>query len=233
MSNVTGYTPPLEVIGEICRDKGIKLLVDGAQAVGHRKLDCGRIGIDYLAGAGHKGLHGVMGTGFLVYGKRSFINPLTYGGTGTESDNLLQPSAPPESLESGTLNLPGIAALKAGLLWTERHFERINARTAELSYYLHEEMARSGIKTYSVPGSPLLTFRIEGRDSAAVSDLLSSRYGIATRGGLHCAPLAHRMLGTLKTGLVRASLGCHLKKTDARALVRAIKEIAASTNHDK
>ena len=233
MSNVTGYAPPLDVIGEICRDKGVKLLVDGAQALGHRKIDCGRIGIDYLAGAGHKGLHGIMGTGFLIYGKRSFVNPLTYGGTGTESDNLLQPLAPPESLESGTLNLPGIAALKEGLLWTERQFDRINERTAELSFYLHEELSRIGIKTYSVAGSPILTFAIEGKDSAAVSDLLSARYDVATRGGLHCAPLAHKTLGTIKSGLVRASIGCHLKKRDAKALVRAVKEIAAATNLDK
>ena len=233
MSNVTGYAPPLETYGEICRDRGVKLLVDGAQAIGHKRIDFDRIGIDYLAGAGHKALHGIMGTGFLIYGKRSFINPLTYGGTGTESDNLLQPSAPPESLESGTLNLPGIVALKEGLLWTTRHFDPINEHTAVLSYYLHSELAKSGIKTFSVAGSPLLTFEIPGIDSVGAADLLSTEFGIATRGGLHCAPLAHRTLETLESGLVRASIGCHNTHRDAKALIRAVREIAASTKSDR
>ena len=232
MSNVTGYATPLGAIGEMCRTRGIRLLVDGAQALGHGRIDCDGIGIDMLAGAGHKGLHGVMGTGFLIY-KHVFITPLTYGGTGTESDNLLQPSAPPESLESGTLNYPGIAALKEGLRWTEHNMDKIGARTSELSYYIHSALKEAGIETYSVAGSPIVSFRIKGRDSATIADELNERYGIATRAGLHCAPLAHRALGTLETGLVRASIGCAVSRRDARALIRAIKEIGASTKVDE
>ena len=233
MSNVTGYTPPLKAIGELCADKGIKLLVDGAQAFGHMRIDCDEIGIDMIAGAGHKGLHGTMGTGFLIYGRSTFVNPLIYGGTGTESDNLLQPATPPESLESGTLNLPGIAALKEGLTWSEKHFEARNRRIAELSFFLHAELEKAGVTTYSVKGSPLVTFAVEGKDSAEVANLLNTRYGIATRAGLHCAPLAHRTLGTLRRGLVRASIGCHNTTGDAKALVRAVKEIALSTGSDE
>ncbi|HCJ01946.1 MAG TPA: hypothetical protein DHV31_03530 [Clostridiales bacterium] len=229
MSNVTGFSPPLESIGEICAQKGVKLLVDGAQAIGHKRISFDKIGIDYLCGAGHKALHGIMGTGFLLYGKKNFVNPLMYGGTGTESDNLTQPSLPPESLESGTLNLLGIAALKEGIAWTKKHRENNESRIYDLSLYLHDALLQTGIPTYSVKGSPLLTFRIEGSSSGEVAELLNREYKIALRAGLHCAPLIHKALGTEKQGLVRASIGVHNTKKDAKKLIEAIKRIAGTT----
>ena len=232
MSNVTGYAPPLFEIGELCAKRGVKLLVDGAQALGHLPIDFDKIGIDLLAGAGHKGLHGTMGTGFLIYRKHTFVTPLLYGGTGTESDNLSQPTEPPESLEAGTINLTGIAALRAGLNWTKKHFEKTNEGIADLSFYLHDALKDRGINVYSVAGSPILSFALPKKTSATVADLLNSRYGIAVRAGLHCAPLAHKRLGTEKEGLVRVSFGCHNTMSEAKKLIRAIDEIA-STKCDK
>ena len=227
MSNVTGYAPPLADIGELCAKKGIKLLVDGAQALGHLPLSFDKIGIDLLCGAGHKSLYGVMGSGFLVYSKRIFINPLLYGGTGTESANLYQPTDPPESLEAGTLNLLGVAALGAAVKWTKRNFLKINRKSAELSLYLHERMRDIGIPFYSVPGSPILSFSIPETDSGTVADLLNQEYGIAVRAGLHCAPLIHKALGTDKAGLVRVSLGWGNTLKQTKRLVFAVEDLKA------
>ena len=232
MSNVTGYTPPLHEIGDLCAKHGVKLLVDGAQALGHIPIDFDKIGIDLLAGAGHKGIHGTMGTGFLIFGKHTFVTPLLYGGTGTESDNLTQPTEPPESLEAGTLNLTGIAALGAGVRWTKKHFEKNNERIAELSFYLHEAFKEREIKVYSVAGSPILCFAMPEKTSVEVADFLNVRCGIAVRAGLQCAPLAHKTLGTEKEGLVRVSIGCHNTLSEAKKLLRAL-DWPRSTKCDK
>ena len=168
-----------------------------------------------------------MGSGFLIYSKRIFINPLFYGGTGTESDNLLQPKDPPESLEAGTLNLPGIAALKEGVRWTKAHFCEVNARIAALSRFLHEEVEKAGFEVRSVAGSPILSFALTGADSGAIADILNQEYGIAVRAGLHCAPLAHKALGTDKRGLVRASLGANNTMREAKRLLFALRDVKA------
>ncbi len=225
MSNVTGYTPPLEEIGEVCSKRGVKLLVDGAQGIGHLPISFDKIGIDMLAGAGHKSLHGIMGSGFLIYSKRIFVNPLMYGGTGTESASLYQPQDPPESLESGTLPLPAIASLEAGVNWTEKHGKEIESRCRTISEYLHDSIAELGIPLYSLKGSPLVTFDIPFSDSQTVSDILNQEYGICVRSGLHCAPLIHRVLGTEKRGLVRISIGYNNSMREARRLLYAIQEI--------
>ena len=228
MSNVTGYAPPLETIGEICATKGIKLLVDGAQELGHKRISFDAIGIDLLCAAGHKSLHGIMGTGFLVFNKSGFVNPLMYGGTGTDSANLYQPTDPPDNLESGTLNLPGIAALAAGLNWTEEHFDGIEEKCRCISTYLHRGLA-SVAEIYSVSGSPILSFRLPEQDPAETADLLNQDYRIAVRAGLHCAPLVHKSLGTDQSGLVRASIGANNTMRDAEKLVRAVIEISKRT----
>ena len=170
-----------------------------------------------------------MGTGFLIYGKHTFVNPLMYGGTGTEGANPYQPTNPPESLESGTLNLPGIAALKEGILWTERHYKKNGMRIAELSLFLHQKLGEYGIETFSVKGSPLVTFRVKGYDSATLADLLNEKYGIALRAGLHCAPLVHRSLGTENEGLLRVSIGGENTMREARKLLVALRNLTQST----
>ena len=228
MSNVTGYVPPLSEIGEVCSKYGLLFSVDGAQSLGHEELDLEKCGVDLLSGAGHKGLHGAQGTGFLVSNKKVFVNPIEYGGTGTESDKLTQPTLPPESLESGTLNSVGIAALAEGIRWTKKHFDKINGTIREISLLLHEEIGKiQNVALFSVPGSPILTFDVCDKDPGAVADKLNSKYKIAVRSGLHCAPLIHQSLGSDKRGLIRASLGCNNTRNDAKALIRAIRAIAA------
>ncbi len=180
MSNVTGYAPPLGEIGELCAEKGVKLLVDGAQALGHLPLCVDKIG---------------------------------------------KPKDPPESLEAGTLNLPGIAALGAGVRWTEANFEKIRKKEAELSTFLHEEVAKTGYRVYSVAGSPILSFALPSADSQTIADVLNQEYGIAVRAGLHCAPLIHKTLGTDREGLVRVSIGCKNTLKEAKRLLFALKEI--------
>ncbi len=225
MSNVTGYAPPLVEIGELCAQRGVKLLVDGAQAIGHIPLSFDKIGIDLLCGAGHKSLHGIMGSGFLMYSRRLFVNPLMYGGTGTESASLYQPNEPPESLESGTIALPAIAALEAGINWSEKHQSDIMKNCREISLFLHERLNKINVPLYSVAGSPIVSFDIPTSDSQTVSDILNQEYGICVRSGLHCAPLIHKTLGTDKRGLVRVSLGCDNTLKEAKRLVNAINDI--------
>jgi len=227
MSNVTGYAPPLAEIGEICAAHGLLFLVDGAQGLGHTPIDFDAMHIDLLCGAGHKSLHGAQGTGFLIYGKNTFINPIMYGGTGTESDKLTQPLLPPESLESGTLNYTGISALRKGVLWTEKHAEKLLKKTQKLSEYLHEEIAKlSGLQLISVSGSPIVTFYSTIGQTERIADELNEKYDIAVRYGLHCAPLIYQALA-LSDGTVRISIGANNSLWQAKRLVTALREILA------
>lgn len=229
MSNVTGYVPPLFEIGEICAKHGTLFAVDGAQSLGHVRTDMENCGIDLLCGAGHKGLHGAPGTGFLVSSKKVFVQPIEYGGTGTQSDDLRQPALAPESLESGTLNTVGIAALLEGIKWTSDHFEKINSEISEISLVLHEELGKiPKVKTYSAAGSPIVSFEIEGKNGGEIADRLNEEFGIGVRYGLHCAPLIHKAIGSEKRGLIRASVGYGNTKKEAIKLIRAIEIIAAA-----
>ena len=224
MSNVTGYAPPLARIGELCASQGIKFLVDGAQGLGHREIDFDAMQMDLLCGAGHKSLHGAQGTGFLVIGKGTFVNPLLYGGTGTESDNLLQPMLPPESLESGTLNLTGIAALREGVRWTAKNQEKLNSKISEISEYLHDKVSEiPKVEIHSVKGSPFLTFSLPEKEIERVADLLNEQYHIAVRYGLHCAPLA---VGKgADTPTIRISIGANNTRFQAKRLIQALHDI--------
>ena len=224
MSNVTGYTPPLREIGSICKKRGITFLVDGAQGIGHTTIDSKEMNIDIICGAGHKALHGMQGTGFLLYRKGIFINPIMYGGTGTESDKLRQPSRPPESLESGTLNLPGIAALNQAVKWTEKHQTSLNKSITHISEYLYSELCKMDeICLHSVKNAPIVTFSTVKIDCDTIANQLNEKYDIAVRYGLHCAPLA---IGREKSiPSVRISIDANNTLRQARYLVRALKEI--------
>ena len=123
------------------------------------------------------------------------------------------------------MNLPGIAALGAGVRWTEANFEKIRKKEAELSTFLHEEVAKTGYRVYSVAGSPILSFALPSADSQTIADVLNQEYGIAVRAGLHCAPLIHKTLGTDREGLVRVSIGCKNTLKEAKRLLFALKEI--------
>ena len=210
-SNVTGAIQPVAAIGQVARSAGVRDLIADAQALGGMPVDVRALGCDLYAFPGHKSLLGPQGTGGLYIADGLRLNPLREGGTGTDSQNLLQPDTLPERYESGTVNLPGIAGLAAGCDYIAPRLSQIMMHERELTQALFDGLAAmDGVTLYSpaqeAGRAGIVCFNVGDKSSAQVADTLSRR-DIAVRGGLHCAPGAHRFLGTLNRGAVRASLG--------------------------
>ena len=227
-SNVTGEVSKIYEIGEFLKNKNVFYIVDGAQAGGHIKINLKDANIDALALACHKGLYSIGGLGALLLSNRAQIEPLCQGGTGTESFNPYQPDVYPERLESGTLNLPAICTLEEGLKYIEGNVSYVSKRLEEMTAYLCKKLEEiQNVSVYSRKNPVgIVSFSISGISSGEVSEILSSKYDIAVRGGYHCAPLIHKMLKTEDDGLIRASLSLHNTKREANALIFAVKEIA-------
>lgn len=213
VSNVTGGIQPLAVLAEIARETGVLLLIDAAQSAGLMPIDMTETGIDLLIAPGHKGLMGPQGTGFLAVSPRVVIQPLLAGGTGSSSDSDLQPATFPEGFEAGTHNLPGIAGLGAGIAFLDEiGVKTVGEHEQRLSRHLIDRLAGvPGIHIYG-PVDPalrsgVLSLTIDGRDPSELAFMLDRQYGIAVRAGLHCAPHAHRTIGTYPAGTVRVSPG--------------------------
>ena len=229
-SNVTGAIQPVAAIGQVARRCGVKYLIDGAQALGAMPVDVGALGCDLYAFPGHKSLLGPQGTGGLYIRPGIALNPLREGGTGSASDSVLQPAELPERYESGTVNLPGIAGLGAGVKYVASRLSQIMMHERELTGALLEGLAGvPGIALYS-PGEEaaragIVTFNVGDLTSTQAADALSER-GFAVRGGLHCAPRAHRFLGTLARGAVRASVGYANTFEEIDAFIDAVKKLA-------
>lgn len=210
-SNVTGAIQPVAAIGRLARQRGIRFLIDGAQALGAMPVDVEALCCDLYAFPGHKSLLGPQGTGGLYIRPGLHLTPLREGGTGSASDSLAQPDELPERYESGTLNLPGIAGLGAGVEHVSNRLSQIMSHERELTGALLEGLAAmEGVAVYSpreeAARAGIVAFNVGDLTSAQAADALS-RMGFAVRGGLHCAPGAHRALGTLSRGAVRASVG--------------------------
>ena len=226
MSNVLGVEQDVAAVGALCRRRGLLLLVDCAQTAGHLPLSPARWGCSMLAIPGHKGLLGPHGTGALWVCSRVQLAPLKQGGTGSASESMFQPRMMPDSLESGTLNLPGIAGLRAGMRHAIAHQQEAHEHAVDLCARLRDELLGiPGVRVYTPQGASLLSFNIDGIGSQEVSTALDGM-NIAVRGGLHCAPGGHRFLGTLQTGAVRVSPGIYNTPQDAQALVAAVSQIA-------
>lgn len=212
-SNLLGSIAPLADISEAAKRHGAALLVDAAQTAGVLPIDVEALGIDMLAFPGHKALYGPQGTGGLYISPRVDLEPVIMGGTGSQSEAVLQPSVRPDRYESGTLNTPGIAGLGAGLDFVLKETpEAIHARERELVGRMMEGLlALEGVRVLGpVPGverTGIVSFVVEGVDSAEISFVLDQHFRIAVRAGYHCTPLAHRTAGTFETGAVRASVG--------------------------
>ncbi len=227
-SNVTGEVPDLLRIRALL-PKEVLLVVDGAQGAGHLPLSMQKLGIDALALAGHKGLHAVQGAGVLLFSARVNPRPLLFGGTGSDSLSLAMPAFYPDRLESGTLSYPAIASLFEGALVVKNarseHAQKLMTLTGALLNAL------SSVKGYRVYSSPnpcgIISFSHEKLQAEEVAQILSSDFDIAVRGGLHCAPLAHRALGTEDGGLVRASFSPFQSVKEVAVLVRALKKITS------
>ena len=229
-SNVTGTKMPLEEIGELARKRGILFLVDGAQGAGSMEIDVKKMNISMLAFPGHKGLLGPQGTGALYIDPELKLNHIMEGGTGTDSKSRLQPCEFPDGYEAGTINAPAIIGLGYSAEFVEKIGpEVIGKYEEELIGWLDERLdemdfvTRYGPQACRKTGISLINIR--GAAAEEVTSILSSRYGIAVRGGFHCAGLAHKTIGTWDKGAVRISVGPFNTRRDMEKLTDAIREI--------
>lgn len=231
-SNVTGTLQPIETIGPWCREQGIIFMVDAAQSAGVYPIDVQRMAIDLLAIPGHKSLFGPQGTGCLYVDPALELTPVIYGGTGTYSSQLTQPQQMPEHLESGTLNTPALAALAEGVRFVEiEGLTRIRLHEQHLVERLRQGLAElDGVKLYGPEVSTVVSFTVDGMDPSEIGFLLDHHYQIAVRVGLHCAPEAHRTIGTFPQGTVRVSPGYFNTSDEIDQLLKALKELIRQTS---
>ena len=226
-SNVTGYIPPFDKIRAILPPH-VLLLCDGAQGGGHFPIHMQESGIDFLALAGHKGMLGIQGSGALLFSERVDPAPLLYGGTGSVSLSLDMPDFHPDGLEAGTLSYPAVISLLEGTRYLAIHLKRLQPRVQSLcGYFLRRLEPLPSYISYSAPNPcGIVAFKHKELQSERIADLLSSKYDIAVRGGLHCAPLAHEALTTLDGGLVRVSFSHFNSEREIDLLITALREIA-------
>jgi len=230
-SNVCGTVQPLKELGDYCHKKGLLLLADVAQTAGILPVDVQDMKIDLLAFTGHKGLFGPPGTGGLYISDGIELKPLVEGGTGTSSELPRQPAELPGGLESGTLNTVGLAGLKAGVEFIlGEGLAKIRAHDLALMEQLLRGLAKiPEVKLYAPPEpqsmAPVLSFNLAGWSPQEVAYLLDARDQIAVRAGLHCAPLAHRTLGTFPAGSVRVSPGYFNRPEEVETFIQAISEL--------
>lgn len=234
-SNVTGVVQPIAEIGEMCRQKGVRFLVDAAQTAGHLAIDLANLPVDMLACPGHKGLLGPLGTGVLYLSSEmdELIEPVRLGGTGTQSEAETPPIAAPTRYEAGNLNVPGLAGLAASTEWL------LTRDADELLRHergLREELA-SGLSR--IPGvtvfhgdcseaSGVLSFEVDGYGPQEVATILDENFDIACRAGFHCAPRVHQALGTFdRGGTVRFSVGPFTQPDDIQSAIEAVRQLAA------
>ena len=232
-SNVTGAIAPLAAAAECARAAGARLLVDAAQSAGSLPIDMASMGIDLLVVTGHKGLFGPQGTGALLVGG-AWPEPLMFGGTGSNSEAETQPDFLPDRLESGTLNGVGFAGLAAGLAYLATEgIEAVHRRSAARLARLIEGLAAIPGVTLHGPADParqigVLSLTMRDLTPADIGMALDERWGILTRVGLHCAPAAHRTLGTFPGGTVRLSLSDRNTDEHVERAIAAVRELAGA-----
>ena len=233
VSNVNGDMADISSIGELCAKRCILFLVDCAQSAGHLKIDMQKSHIDMLSLAPHKGLYALQGIGVFAFSIKANPKPIRFGGTGTESISVYQPSEYPESLESGTLATPNIISLGAGIDFVTENQEKINKKITDLATFLLFELQKiDQIVTYTSVdnvGFGVIGFNIKNRDSNEIVEILSSKYDICVRGGLHCAGLKHKALGTVDQGIVRISLSYFNTFSECEFFIKTIKKICNNT----
>lgn len=237
-SNLTGSINDIKEIAKtiatenLDRENKISLLVDAAQTAGLVDIDVNEMGIDMLAGAGHKSLYGPTGTGFLYVSENIRLEPLYRGGTGSISESLIQPDFMPDMLETGTLNASGIVGLKAGINYiVEKDIQKLREKQQNMIAKLISEFSKiEEVKIFGSKDSKkrasAVSINIGDRDSQEITYLLSDKYDIATRGGKHCAPLAHKRMGTLEQGMVRISISSFTTDEEINSVINAVKELA-------
>jgi cysteine desulfurase / selenocysteine lyase len=236
-SNVTGTILPVEEIARVVHRAGALLFVDAAQTAGVLPIDMQKMGIDLLAFTGHKGLQGPPGTGGLIIGSSvdtAQMEPLVRGGTGSRSEFEFQPEDFPDKFESGTLNGAGIAGLGAGVRWIMgRGPDAIVGHEIELKKTLLEGLANiPGITVYGPQSlserTAVISFTARGHRVSEIGFVLDEEYGVLTRVGLHCAPAAHRTIGTFPEGTVRFAPGAQTTAAEVNAAIEAVARIIGS-----
>lgn len=231
-SNLTGTILPIADVGRIASRNGLIFMVDSAQSAGLLPIDIEEYHIDILTFTGHKSLLGPQGTGGIYVDPRVELRLLKEGGTGSSSEFLDQPTTMPDRLESGTPNTPGIAGLAAGVDFIlKTGLDVIRRHEQEMTDILIRELRRiPGLTIYGPADSRLQTaiisFNIDGIDCGEVSLRLDQEYGIITRSGMHCAPLAHQTIGTFKQGACRISPGFFNTFDEVEKVVKALRHIA-------
>lgn len=233
-SNVVGTLVDIEKIGEIAKKHGIVYLVDASQTAGVYDIDVEKLNIDMLAMPGHKCLLGPQGTGVLYVNSRIRLKSQREGGTGSKSSEIIQPDLYPDKYESGTHNTPGLAGLGSGVEFIlSEGIEKIKKHEEELvSYFIDNIKDINGVKIYGPKDAKkraaVVALNIGDLDSGEVTFRLDREFDIATRSGIHCAPLAHKTIGTIVQGAVRFSFGYFNTKDDVDKAIYAIKEISKS-----
>ncbi|MWV60756.1 aminotransferase class V-fold PLP-dependent enzyme [Rathayibacter sp. VKM Ac-2754] len=231
-SNVSGEVLPVTEISALCREYGVFLALDAAQAFGHLPIDAAVA--DVVVFAGHKGLGGPQGVGGAVIGEGVSLPPLVRGGSGGRSENPEHPSWLPWSQEAGTLNGVGIAGLGAALAELDQaEIEHRSVHHGALREYFAQKLRDSeGVRPVEVgrrsPTVGVVSFTIDGMKPSSAAAVLEERFDILVRSGLHCAPLAHRTIGSSAGGTVRVSLGSRTTRSELDATIAAIRELSAS-----
>lgn len=232
-SNVIGSIQPIKEIGRITKDYGIVFIVDASQSAGRIPIDVESDNIDILVFPGHKGLLGPQGTGGIFIRDGIKLDTFKEGGTGSNSNLMVQPQFLPDKFESGTLNTPGIAGLCAGIKFIQKvGLQNILNHENTLGYYLLEELKKlSFVKNYGSDSldnrCAVISINIDGMESSSVGYELNKK-DIAVRTGYHCAPLIHGVIGTYNAGTVRISPGYYNTLEDMEKLIQALKDIYAN-----
>ena len=232
-SNVCGTVLPIEAIGQVCKKHDLFFVVDSAQSAGTIQIDMEKCGIDFLAFTGHKGLLGPQGIGgFLISEKLDEqMVPYIAGGTGSQSDSLDMPMNLPDKYESGTMNLPGIIGLHAALSYIEETgIEYIHDKKMELTAYFLEKLRE--FPNIRVVGKQDVQDRVaevsldfQGEDNSIIAFELEQNYGIMTRVGVHCAPIAHQSLHTYPQGTVRFAFSASNTKEEIDRCIDGFREL--------
>lgn len=220
-SNVTGVGQPVEALCALAKALGARVVLDAAPTAGVWSLD---LGADLVAFSAHKHLRALPGTGVLGVGPGVELEPLVRGGVGFDAAADEMPEVLPERLEAGTPNLPGILALGAaarvGVSWD------VEAASGALEEVVHAAGLRVLGRSADAPALPVVSFTVAGQEPRAVEEMLDRVFDVTVRAGLHCAPSAHRVLGTERTGTVRVSSGSTTTAGDLAELARALSDLA-------
>ena len=232
-SNVCGTIMPIAEVGAFCHKHNLKFIVDCAQSAGIIPIDMQAMHIDALAFTGHKGLLGPQGIGGFILREDMVhcVSPFILGGTGSMSHTEKQPAFMPDKFEAGTPNIPGIIGLGAALRWLNKTgIDKLHQKEMQLTQkFLNNLLALEFNKRLHIIGRHSINGRIGvisiATNKCDIADLaynLAQHYGIATRVGLHCAPAAHKALGTYPTGTLRFSFGWNNTEQDVKYAIKAL-----------